>query len=140
MAQNGTDDGKITVWDGLSDRQIEAANYKLLNPNATYAEIEAELEIPENTIKRWGLNAIVADIRKDTGRSVQDYAERAAIDAIRLLHRQTDSKDERIAQSAAKELLDRAIGKPAQRQIVQGDVDKPVNVRVTYDDYNPKTS
>jgi transposase-like protein len=107
-------DSKSSVWDNLSERQIKAVNYKILNPNARYAEIANELDIPEPTLSRWGLNAIVAEIRKDSGKAITAYADRLALKAMRVLEGQMDSDDERIAQSAAKEMLDRSLGKPTQ--------------------------
>jgi alcohol dehydrogenase class IV len=98
-------DSKSSVWDNLSERQIQAVNYKILNPNAKYADIANELEIPEQTLARWGLNAIVAEIRKDSGKAITDYADRLALKAMRVLEDHMDSVDERLAQSAAKEVL-----------------------------------
>jgi hypothetical protein len=53
-------------------------------------------------------------------KATTDYIERVSIRAIRVLEGQLDSEDERTAQAAAKDLLDRFLGKPTQRSELTG--------------------
>lgn len=125
-------DDKTNVWEGLSDSQIEAINYKILNPTASYDEISTELDISKGALKSWRLNQLVAKVKADTTKSILDYTERAAVDAIRVLKHQMDSKDENIAHKAAKEMLDRFMGKTTQKQ--ESDNIHDITFRVTYGD------
>ena len=119
------------IWDELNDRQIQAVNYKLLNPGATYADVGEALGIPKKTIDKWRLNQIIAEIRKDTGKAITDYADRLALKAMRVLEAHMDSEDERVAQSAAKEVIDRSIGKATQRQEVTGKDGGELHIKLT---------
>ena len=121
---------KADVWEGLSERQINAISYKITHPNATYADIAGALEIPEKTLKNWRLNQIVASVQADTAQSILDYAKRASLRAIRVLEDQMDSDDKNIAHKAAKEMLDRFMGKTTQKQ--ESDNTHDVTFRVVY--------
>ena len=130
-----TDNDRISgVWDNMSERQIQAVSYKLANPEARYSDIEEELSIPTGTLNRWGLNSLVAEVRKDMAQSIVDYAKRASLRAIRLLENQMDSEDQRIAQNAAKELLDRFMGKATQRNEHTGKDGNAISIEFTYPD------
>jgi hypothetical protein len=115
MEPNITESG---IWDKLSERQIQAVNYKILNPDASYGDIEAALDIPKGTIKNWRLNQIVGEIRKDAAKAANDYANRLLLKAYRVLERQLDSDDEKISQTAAKDIIDRAVGKANQNSTI----------------------
>jgi hypothetical protein len=43
------------IWEGLSERQIRAVSYKLLNKQSTYEEISKALDIPKGTLEKWHL-------------------------------------------------------------------------------------
>lgn len=122
-------DDKVNIWEGLSDSQIEAINYKILNPTASYDEIAEELDISKGALKSWRLNQLVAKVKANTTQSILDFAERASVDAIRVLKRQMDSDDENIAHKAAKEMLDRFMGKTTQRSEVDNSGELTVNIR-----------
>lgn len=57
------------------------------------------------------------------------YGDKALEKIVSLI----DSQDERVSLEAAKSLLDRAYGKPAQQQIVAGDEEGgPIELRITW--------
>ena len=124
-------DQKSDVWEGLSERQIKCISYKISNPTATYAEVAREVGVPENTLYKWRLNQLVASVQADTAQSILDYAKRASLRAVRVLEDQMDSEDENIAHKAAKEMLDRFMGKTKQRQELTGADGKPIEHKHT---------
>jgi transposase-like protein len=109
---NSVESGNI--WKGLNERQIEAISFKLLNPKATYAEISKELDIPEQTLANWRLCQLAERVKQNKLQATIDFMERLSIKAARVLEDQLDNEDERVRQTAAKDILDRFMGKPKQ--------------------------
>lgn len=105
--------------DSNESNEVECYNVTNGNPVSSLQTIERQERYP-NLVRP----IAKGEVRNPTGNNGIDHrkkreamtatASSVSAKALRVLMKQLDSADERIAQSAAKELLDRGFGKPVQ--------------------------
>jgi len=96
----------------LTAAQQAAVNYKLAHPAASYKKIAEHIGVSAGTISNWKINDLVADALAADSEVVLGMVKDSLPDAVRVLIEQLKSDDERVAQAAAKLLLEHGLGKP----------------------------
>ena len=76
----------------------------------------------------------MSDTEKQAAKLARENAQRAMNRVLTLI----DAQDEKLQFAAAKEVLDRAMGRPATT--IAGDPDKPLNAKVTFGWKSPLTT
>lgn len=103
-------------WSQFSLNQQRYIVYMLQNPDAKPEDAARTLKVSLSTIRQWPdtVKDAIAVSLGDVLQSTKSLMETKAHEAVMVLSKQMTSKDERVAQAAAKALLEWAVGKPSQ--------------------------
>jgi len=101
----------------MADQQLTAAqqsavNFKLANPAATRKAIAEHVGVSPATITNWKINNLVQEALADATAAVRTQIEDSLPEAVGVLIAQLDNEDARVAQAAAKLLIEHGLGKP----------------------------
>jgi hypothetical protein len=106
--------------------QLYALHYQLENPHATYEDIAVYLtktykkKYTANTIAPWGIKGLASRVIANPIKAGMQNLNSNVLQASNILIEQMQSTDPRIAQNAARLILEYAIGKPVQKQEISG--------------------
>lgn len=123
----------------LTDSQWRFVTAMIENPEFSKADGARHVGLKPNTVYTWAahVDEALELARSDIQMAALQARKAALLKAIRVKVRGLDSKDERVRQSAATEIIEWELGKPTQRQEHSGPDGGALTVRVVYDDSPP---
>lgn len=123
---------------GLTPLQLHWVRWRIDERTKSDREASRLAGVDKDCPGRWKaagvpLDAIVEAARRDGVLLVRERMVRDVNDAYDVKRDGLRSKDEHIRQSVSSEILDRVIGKPAQRQEVTGPGGGPIKTAIAMD-------
>lgn len=129
MEEKSTSEAFDKLWSSLLPNQKRFAIAALEFP--TKKEAAESIGIDPNTVYKWGdqIDVVVDFMRDHAALAALGIIQANATKAAMIKARGLDSKDEKLRQGVATEILDRNLGKPTQRQEVTGTDGEPIRIR-----------
>lgn len=123
----------------LTDSQWRFITAMIENPQFSKADGARHVGLKPNTVYTWGdhVDEALELARGDIQQAALQARKAVLLKAIRVKSRGLDSKDERVRQSVATEIIEWELGKPTQRSEHSGPDGGALTVRVVYDDAPP---
>lgn len=118
----------------FTDRQRRYIIYRIQHPQAAKTEAAAHVGVSISAVNKWrdAVEDAIANVSQSIYEMVTEQIEAASLEAVSVLTKQLTSDDEKIAQNAAKLILEWHVGRP--KQSVDADVNGEIAISVSYTD------
>ena len=141
MANGLTNQQKSTInpFVLLTDSQWRFITAMIENPEFSKADGARHVGLKPNTVYTWGdhVDEALELARGDIQEAALQARKAVLLKAIRVKAKGLDSKNERVAQLVATEIIEWELGKATQRSEHSGPDGGALTVRVVYDDAPP---